>query len=197
MQDKQYDMLMKAANEHAYMSIAINSDGTPSRGAFIPWERTVSAFNMKKPIVTLAVDDLQDKDIMNALKKCALEGCYIYTALADYSFIADFIELKDLYILHGEHMSDLSFIRHLSKLFMFYLEGATLPDLNPLIDNCNENKVLLGRCLGFYNCTVVDTSALAKIKFMLSELLVWPAKGDSIGRWRPSDYFTIFRFYKN
>ena len=133
MQDKQYDMLMKAANEHAYMSIAINSDGTPVRRTFIPWERTVSAFNMKKPIITLAVADLQDKDIMNALKKCALEGCYIYTALADYSFIADFIELKDLYILHGEHMSDLSFIRHLSKLFMFYLEGATLPDLNPLI----------------------------------------------------------------
>ena len=37
MQDKQYDMLMKAANEHAYMSIAINSDGTPVRRTFIPW----------------------------------------------------------------------------------------------------------------------------------------------------------------
>ena len=82
-------------------------------------------------------------------------------------------------------------------IYWIAIEDATLPDLTPLIDNCNENRGLLGKCFGFYNCTVVDTSALAEIKFILSELLVWPVKGDSIERWRPSNYFTIFRFYKN
>lgn len=77
MLQEQYEKLMQAAAEGAYMSIAVNSDGTPVRGSFVPWERTVSAFNMKKPEITIAVSDLQDAEVIDALKRCVLTGCYI------------------------------------------------------------------------------------------------------------------------
>ena len=43
MQKDQYDKLMEAASKNAYMSIAVNEDGSPVRGVFVPWERTTSA----------------------------------------------------------------------------------------------------------------------------------------------------------
>ena len=101
MEKEQYDKLMEAASKHAYMSIAVNEDGSPVRGSFVPWERTTSAFNMRTPEVTLSVSDLQDEQIMDALRSCDLAGCYLFTALPDYSFLSDFTGLWDLFILHG------------------------------------------------------------------------------------------------
>ena len=196
MQKEQYDKLMEAAAENAYMSIAINIDGTPVKSGFIPWERTVSAFNMNTPKITLAADDLLDDTIIDALRRCNLTGCYIFTALSDYNFISDFAGLRDLFILHGEQIQDLSFVRHLSKLFMFYLEDASLPDLKPLIDICNEGESLPGKCLGFCNCNVTDTSALSEVNFILSELLVWPVDGDTRERWKTSRKPGTFKFYE-
>ena len=43
MQKDQYDKLMEAASKNAYMSIAVNEDGSPVRGSFVLWERTASA----------------------------------------------------------------------------------------------------------------------------------------------------------
>ena len=196
MKKEQYDKLMEAAAENAYMSIAINADGAPVRGGFVPWERTASAFNMNVPIVTLAADDLLDDRIMDALRRCDLAGCYIFTALSDHSFIADFTGLRDLFICHGKQIQDLSFVRHLSELFMFYLEDASLPDLKPLIDVCNEGESLPGKCFGFRNCNVADASSLSEVNFILSELLVWPVDGDTRERWKPSRKPGIFKFYE-
>ena len=75
MEKEQYDKLMEAASKNAYMSIAVNEDGSPVRGGFVPWERTTSAFNMRTPEVTLSVSDLQDEKIMDALRSCDLAGC--------------------------------------------------------------------------------------------------------------------------
>ncbi len=195
MQMEQYRQLLKAADENAYISIGVSADGEPVRQGFVPWERTVSAFNMKPPKLTVSASDLGDDDIMSALGKCRVAGCYIFAPLSDYSFISRFGEIRDLFILHGENVRDLSFVRNLRELFMFYLEDAVLPDLGPLVDVCNAGKSLPGKCFGFRGCRVADTSALAKIDFVLSELLIWPAEGDSIERWRTSVKPGVFRFY--
>jgi len=195
MRKDQYELLMKAAEENAYMSIAVNSDGAPVSGGSVPWERTVSAFNMKTPKLTVSAADLQDGPVLDALKRCILVGCYIFVPLPDYSFISGFREICDLYILHGESMRDLSFLRGLDELFMFYLEGASLPDLRPLIDVCNGGNSAPGKCFGFCNCDIADTSSLSEIGFVLSELLIWPVAGDQADRWTTSVRPGVFRFY--
>ena len=191
----QYEKLAEAANNNAYMSIAVNSDGTPVLSGSVPWERTVSAFNMRMPKVTLTEADLNDGMVVDALRSCRLTGCYIYVPLSDYGFISGLDLIEDLYIRHGENIRDLSFLGRLRKLFMFYLEDASLPDLRPLIDACSLENFMPGKCFGFRNCSIADTSALADIRFVLSELLVWPAEGDSPERWKTSVRPGVFRYY--
>lgn len=94
--------LADAAAHGDYMSIAINEDGEPVRGGFVPWERTVSAFNMNTPKITICIADLQDESIMEDLKKCKLTGLYILAPLADYQFISEFSGLRDVFIFRRD-----------------------------------------------------------------------------------------------
>lgn len=194
--------LKEAAEAGDTTSIAINADGKPARGCFIPWERTVSAYNMKTPEITIASEDLRDSEVMDDLKKCRLIGLYCFTPLDSYEFIAEFPTLRDLFIRHGDNICNLSFTRGLSELTMLYLENARLDNLQPLIDIFNENQELpfmpRAICMGFYQCSVADTSALQEVEFITSELLVWPVEGDTRERWRMRGYPRpgTFRFYE-
>lgn len=196
MRQEEQEKLRSTAEENGYLSIGINRDGEPVRSGSVPWERTVSAFNMKTPKITLAAEDLDNEEIMSLLKKCHVNGCYIMTALNDYSFLSDFGEIRDLFIRHGGQLKDLSFMKDMKELFIFYLEDAALPDLKPLIDCCNSAGELPGKCFGFRNCRIEDTSALQEIAFTVSELLVWPCAGDSAERWKTSRRPGVFRYYE-
>ena len=194
--------LKEVAEAGDVTSIAINADGNPVRGCFVPWERTASAYNMKIPKITIASGDLQDPEVMDDLKKCRLIGLYCFTPLDSYDFIAEFPTLRDLFICHGDNICSLSFARGLSELTMIYLENARLDDLQPLIDNFNEKRELAfmprAICMGFYHCSVADTSALQEAEFITSELLVWPVEGDARERWRMRGYPRpgTFKFYE-
>lgn len=177
------------------MSIAINKDGEPVYGGFVPWEQTASAFNMRTPKVTLAADDLRNSEIMQDLKKCRLAGLYIFTPLGNYDFVSEFKRLQDLFICKGENIRSLSFIRDMPELFMFYLENAKLANLESLITNFNNGKSFAGKCMGFYHCSVSDTSALQNVDFTTSELLIWPVEGDSKKRWKMNKSPVTFRFH--
>ncbi len=194
MQQDQFEKLVKDAEENAYLSIGINKDGTPVTGGFVPWEKTISAFNMKTPKVTLAVSDLSDKAVSEALEKCRVIGCYIFAPLMDYSFVSGFKELSDLFILHAENMKDLAFLRGLSDLFMFYLSDAVLPDIAPLAYAFASGDRIPGKCLGLCNCSIEDVSALAKADIRFSELLIWSAEGDRADRWKTLNKPGVFRF---
>ena len=187
--------LKEAAKLGDYMSIAINKEGEPVHGGFVPWNNTASAFNMRTPKVTLAADDFQVPEIMQDLKKCRLAGLYIFTPLENYDFVSEFKHLQDLFIRKGENIRSLSFIRDMPELFMFYLENAELANLNSLIMNFNHGERLPGKCMGFYYCKVEDTSALKEVDFVTSELLIWPVEGDSKERWKMNKSPGTFRFY--
>lgn len=187
--------LKEAAKLGDYMSIAINKEGEPVHGGFVPWNNTASAFNMRTPKVTLAADDLQVPEIMQDLKKCRLAGVYIFTSLENYDFVSEFKRLQDLFIRKGENIRSLSFIRDMPELFMFYLENAELANLDSLIMNFNHGERLPGKCMGFYHCKVEDTSALKEVDFVTSELLIWPVEGDSRERWKMNKSPGTFRFY--
>ena len=189
--------LQKASVENAYLSIAITVDGTPMHGGFIPWKHTSNAFNMKTPNVTISIDDLQDKEIMGEIYKCKINGCYILTSLSDYSFLSQFHDLWDLFIRCGENINDLSFIRNMPGLFLFYLEDAKLKDIRPLIENCNHGDSLPAKCFGFCHCEVEDTSAMKEARFIISELLIWPvdSKNENRERWDTGRYIDEFNIY--
>ena len=181
MEEKDREILREAASGQGYTSIAINKDGKHVGGCFIPWKLTSSAINMKTPRVTLAVEDLQDEAIMADVKKCKVLGCYIMIPLEDYSFVQQFHELCDLFILYGKNISDLSFAQDMPNLCLFYLEDAKLTDIRPLIDNCE----------------IQDTSAMKDADFMISELLIWPPEGqtDEKERWLNERHISGFRIY--
>ena len=194
MRQDQYEKLAEAAENKAYLSIGISADGTPVTSGYVPWEKTTSAFNMKTPNVTLAVSDLTDKAVLEALGKCRVIGCYIFAPLKDYSFVSGFKELRDLFILHAENMKDLAFLRGLPDLFMLYLRDAVLPDLAPLAEAFAAGDRIPGKCLGLCNCRIEDVSALAKADIRFSELLIWSAEGDCADRWKTLNKPGVFRF---
>lgn len=197
MQDEERLKLKAYAAEKEYISIAINKDGSPVRGGFIPWEKTVSAFNMKTPKVTISVDDLHNEEIMQEISECKMKGCYILTPLSDYSFLSDYHEISDIFIRYGENIKDLSFIKDMPELFMFYLENASLHDIAPLIANCNNSASLPGKCFGFYHCDIEDVSAMKDVGFIISELLIWVKSGqsDNRERWLTGRHIDVFRMY--
>ena len=181
MEEKDREILREAASGQGYTSIAINKDGKHVGGCFIPWKLTSSAINMKTPDV----------------KKCKVLGCYIMIPLEDYSFVQQFHELCDLFILYGKNISDLSFVQDMPNLFLFYLEDAKLTDIRPLIDNCRRSNSLPGKRFGFYHCEIQDTSAMKDADFMISELLIWPPEGqtDEKERWLNERHISGFRIY--
>lgn len=196
MTEEHFARLTEAAENGETMSIAINGDGHPVRGGFVPWEKTAHAYNMKKPKLTVSRDDLRNAAVMDVLRRCRLVGCYIFDPLEDYGFLADFSDVQDLFILHAGAMRDLSFLRSFTGLSMFYLHDARIPDLRPLAEALAGQKSAGGICLGFSDCRIGDVSALTAAGLMLSELLVWPAEGDLRERWAAVPHVLCFRYYR-
>lgn len=196
MQPDQRKLLLEAAENRAYLSIAVTDDGASVRWGVVPWERSTSAYNMRTPKLTISAEDLLDESVRELLRQCTINGCYLYARLPSFDFLAEFSQLEDLYLPAGELVADLSFVRPMTRLFMLYLGGAQLPDLDPLIDLWNANPYGAGKCLGLSSCDVADTSALARATFRFKELHIWPVPGDSADRWLSAEKPLLFRFHE-
>ena len=156
-----------------YLSIGITEGGEPRDVTQVPWERTAHAFNMKVPSVYLSPEDLRDEEILKTLHGYRVIGCYIHAPLDDYAFLGEFGEIRDLYIECGEGLTDISFINNLCECDMLYLEGASLKNLDPVVEMKKRARGLFGgfRCLGLFGCKIEDVSSLFTVSF--SEFLVW------------------------
>ena len=124
--------------DRSYLSIGITEDGTPRRVIPIPWERTSTAYNMRLPTVYLEPGDLEDEELMAQLENFRVRGMYIFTPLEDYSFIARFPELWDVYICRGGGWIDISFMCQIPDWSMFYLCDAIIPDISPVFTTRRE-----------------------------------------------------------
>lgn len=155
-----------------YISIGISAGGNNRVGAIpVPWEMTAHAYNMKIPDVFISPEDLNDKDLMDKIKSFHVVGCYIFTRLDDYSFIAEFSDMRDVYIIDGVNVKDLSFLSNLKDWRMLHLERAHLKDLRPILQSSLLERMWAGFCLSFAGCTVDDASALYEVK-QISELII-------------------------
>lgn len=178
-----------------YLSIGITEDGERRTSISVPWEGTCSAFNMKLPNVYLTEKDFEDQEIVEQLKNFRVIGCYIFTPLKDYSFLAQFPDIWDMCIMYGSAIKDLSFMRHMNW-DMLYIEDARLKDLQALFSEDRGNRVSQ-RCLGLYHCQVEDISALVERGLYMAELLIWPEHYDpkEKARWKKVRSGN-FRYYK-
>ena len=163
--------LLERNNE--YLSIGITEGGEPRDVTSVPWERTSHAFNMKIPDVYIFPEDLHDEEMLKTLHGYRVIGCYIYAPLDNYDFLGEFTEIRDLYIECGEGLTDISFINNLCECDMLYLEGASLKNLDQVVEMKKKARGLFGgiRCLGLFGCKIEDVSSLFTVSF--SEFLVW------------------------
>ena len=167
-----------------YLSIGITKDGTACGVIEIPWSHTGSAFNMKTPRVYLTEQDLYDPQVLKMLDRFHIIGCYIFESLKDYSFLANFKELWDIFILKGQNVTDLSFMKDLDEWFMFYIEDAHIQSLDPLFPPHVTRNFLRPFCVGFGGCKVDDITAIERQDLYLSELAVFCPEGtNEKARW--------------
>lgn len=182
-----------------YVSIGISEDGDSRVGAIpVPWEMTAHAYNMKIPDIFIAPEDLKYNGLMDKIKSFHVVGCYIFTRLDDYSFIAEFSDMRDVYIIDGVNVKDLSFLSNLKDWRMLHIERAHLKDLKPILQSSLLERLWAGFCLSFAGCTVDDVSALYEVK-QISELIIIGEDDDAERvKWRKVParthrYYTIKR----
>ncbi len=167
-----------------YLNIGITQSGQSHDVIEVPWARTCHVFNMKTPDIYLTPAELADPCFRRELDRFHILGCYIFDPLEDYSFIASFPELWDLYILGGHNITDLSFMEGLKEWFIFYLEDAKLKTLDPLFPKGQKRVGIFPYCIGFGNCRIEDISALEQEGLYLSELALYCPKGtNEKARW--------------
>ena len=168
-----------------YISIGISEGGTYCVGGIpVPWETTANAFNMKIPDVFIAPEDLGDRALMEKITSFTVLGCYIFTRLDDYGFIAGFTKVRDIYILDGVNVRDLSFLSSLKDWHLLHIKSAHLKDLSPVYEASLLARWVPGICLSFTDCTVDDISALYSVE-LIDELIIAGKDDDNEReRWR-------------
>lgn len=163
---------------HKYLSIGITKDGNPRSSGWIPWDSMANAFNMRTPKIFLSPGDLTDEAIWAELSRFHINGCYIYCALDDYSFLERLPELQDITIYKGGALRDLGFLRKMDDWFQLNIEDAVLENLDDLFPE-GTRRGIHSYCVCLSGCTVKDLSALVHPKLYLSELVILAPQGSN------------------
>ena len=159
------------------ISLGITADGKRKRSVWVPWAMDGNAYNMRTPDIYLSPEELLDDDLWTELARLKVVGCYIFTPLTDYGFLARLTHLQDLHICKGFFLPDLNFLRNCPDWLQLHIEDAVLDDLAPLVPGQS------GRCICLSGCTVRDISALENLR--LSELVVLMPQGShDRDRWK-------------
>ena len=159
------------------ISLGITADGRKKRSVWVPWAMDGNAYNMRTPDIWLSPEELLDDDLWTELARLRVVGCYIFTPLTDYGFLARLTGLQDLHVYKGFFLPDLGFLKNMPDWRQLHIEDAVLDDLAPLVPGPS------GRCICLSGCTVRDISALKSLR--LSELVVLMPQGSrDRDRWR-------------
>ena len=153
-------MIKLEKHESEYMNIGITEDGRP-RGIYpCYWSLGRHTYSMQLPNIFICPDDLNNKELMDKLHSFRTRGCYIFTPLESYDFIADFNEVEDVSIANNPNMKNLSFLKDLSKWTMLSLHNVNLDNLDDVRFSLDENERSEEAGLCISNCKIKDISAL-------------------------------------
>lgn len=163
-----------------YMAFGITKDGSDVSYISVPWEKTVSAFNMKLPDVYITPEDIKDPQVIEELLKHKIVGVYIFTALEDYSFLKQFKNIWDLSIYDGKNLKDISFVRELTECKMIYIREAHLSDLEDIFAVKRQFPVGLFRPfthISLDDCIIDSYGSLFDSDIRFTEFIVFQRKG--------------------
>lgn len=110
----------------------------PGGGFGMPWKGDAPCFNFNIPRENIPANEL-DK----IADKSEITTLVIGVDLADYSFVSEFSNLKQLYIYSGDTLTDISFIKPLVKLRQLYIAASHIASLEPLEELVTEKARLL------------------------------------------------------
>ena len=178
-----------------YICLGVTDDGSKRISISIPWERTVTAMNMKLPNVYLSVEEIMNPEVIRYLSEnTRVISCYTFVPLENYEFLAAFPEIIDLEIRYGINIKSLSFMKNMKSWNMLYLQDAHLKDLKDIFPENGEKR--FGLCLALLVCEVEDITALTDSNYNLSELIIFRGKAQSgeQNRWKKVRSST-YRYY--
>lgn len=171
--------------EKKYLNIGITKDGSPVQAIAIPWTGHSSAYNMRIPDIFLCEEDLYDSAILAQLDTFTILGLYVFCDLETYDVLGRFHDLQDIFLKDARNLRDLSFMNNTPDWFMLFIQGATLPNLNPILHPVDPAKMRHSYCLGLYNCQVGDISSLTESDLHFHELLIWGGRDKAdYARWK-------------
>lgn len=153
------------------LSIGITEDGDIQRIIPIPWQQTGTAYCMRQPKVYISPGDLEDAELMARLESYQVRGMYIFTPLEDYSFIARFKGLWDIYILRFGGWIDISFMHQIPGWKMFHLRDAVIPDISPVFRN-KPDKIWNPQKVSLINYRIDSPDDDGNENVFISQLLV-------------------------
>jgi hypothetical protein len=102
----------------------------------LPWENDSTCYGFMRP------DEVVSASKINEINHEEVESLIIGCDLEDYSFIADMVNLKQLYIYTGTNIRDVSFVKSLTKLTHLYIADSHVDSLDALKELLKEQKRL-------------------------------------------------------
>lgn len=146
--------------ESDYLNLGITEDGKPRCIYPCYWSLSRHTYNMQLPDIYICPDDLKDERLMGKLNSFHIKGCYIFTPLERYDFIADFKEVRDISIANNPNMKNLSFLKKLSEWIMLSLHNVNLDNLDDIRLSLDKSERSMDAGLSISNCEIKDISAL-------------------------------------
>lgn len=110
----------------------------PVRGFPMPWRYDGTCYGFLSPTERLCRDEL-DK-IGDGTD---VEGLIICEDLPDYGFIAELLNLRQLYIYTGKILKDMEFVRPLTRLQNLYIRDSHISSIEPFEALAAEKTRLL------------------------------------------------------
>ena len=100
-----------------------------------PWKHDSICYNFRRPDVFILANDIE-----NIADVADIETVVIGCELENYDFIADMVNLRQLYIYDGRRIVDLQFIEKLLKLQQLYIQDSHVENLEGLVHLIDEKK---------------------------------------------------------
>lgn len=103
----------------------------------LPWRYDATCFNFNSPDETITTSEICNIDAPEEI-----ESLVISCDLEDYNFISKMKNLRQLYIYEGANISDLSFVKNLTKLRQLCIGNTKVNSLEPVKELLENQKKL-------------------------------------------------------
>jgi hypothetical protein len=132
-----------------------NSEVDPKQSSYgFPWKYDSTCYGFMSPdelVIASKISEITYEEVESLIIGCDLE---------DYSFIADMVNLKQLYIYTGKNIRDISFVKSLTKLTHLYISDSHVDSLEALKELLTEQKRLFDEEKKIKKCCFFNMKAI-------------------------------------